>query len=509
MTAPGPGGRSLRLIVAALVAAVLVSSLDAMIFNTALPTIVGQLHGIARMSWVPTAYLLTTVITMPVYGKLGDLVGRKWLFVAALGLFLAGSVVGGMAGSMPVLIAARAVQGLGGGGLMVLSQAIIADVVPARERGRYMAITGSVFIFSSVAGPLLGGWFTSTIGWRWAFWMNVPIAVLAIVAAIALLRPVPPSARPRIDVTGIAFMALAVTGLLVLTSLGGRTIGWSSPDVLVIGGVAVLAAAGFAATEWRAREPLIPLRLLADREFVLATVGALCGALAMFGAAGYLPTYLQMVDGLTPTVAGLHMVPMVLGIGTTAFTSGHAMSRTGRYAWMPVTGAFTVAAALGLLWLLQVSTPAWIVSADVYLFGVGMGFGMQTLVIVAQNAFPAEVGTATASFAFFREIGAALGAAAVGGVFTARLTSLLSVRLPARLGRAYSLTPASVAALPADLRERVAGAYHDALTPVFGVLAPVMLAAGVLLLFVRERVAGPEAAPQTREAKEFVSKGEG
>ncbi len=196
MTTPTVDRRGLRLIVAALVAAVLLSSLDAMIFNTALPTIVGQLHGIARMSWVPTAYLLTTVITMPVYGKLGDLVGRKWLFVAALALFLSGSVVGGLAGSMPMLIAARSVQGLGAGGLMVLSQAIIADVVPPRERGRYMAIVGSVFIFSSVAGPLLGGWFTSTIGWRWAFWMNVPIALLAIVAAIALLHPPRPAARP-------------------------------------------------------------------------------------------------------------------------------------------------------------------------------------------------------------------------------------------------------------------------------------------------------------------------
>jgi MFS family permease len=232
---------------------------------------------------------------------------------------------------------------------------------------------------------------------------------------------------------------------------------------------------------------LIPLRLLADRDFVLATVGGLCGALAMFGAAGYLPTYLQMVDGLTPTVAGLFMVPMVAGIGTTSFTAGHVMSRTGRYTWMPVAGAVVVAVALVLLSLLRVSTPPWVVGAAAYLFGAGMGFGMQTLTIVAQNAFPAEVGTATASFAFFREIGAALGAAAVGGLFTARLTALLGVRLPARLGDAHSLTPALVAALPADLRERVAGVYHDALTPVFLGLAPIMLAAAVLLLFVRER----------------------
>ena len=491
MTAPAVDRRGLRLIVAALVAAVLLSSLDAMIFNTALPTIVGQLHGIARMSWVPTAYLLTTVITMPVYGKLGDLVGRKWLFVAALALFLCGSVVGGLAGSMTMLIAARAVQGLGGGGLMVLSQAIIADVVPARERGRYMAVTGSVFIFSSVAGPLLGGWFTSTIGWRWAFWMNVPIAVLAIVAAIALLHPIRAARRPRIDLPGIVLVAVAVTALLVLTSLGGRTIGWASPTALALGGVTVAAAGCFVVAERRAPEPLIPVRLLADREFVLATVGAASGALAMFGAAGYLPTYLQMVDGLTPTVAGLHMVPMVLGIGTAAFTSGHVMSRTGRYAWMPVAGAVTVAAALGLLWRLGVSTSPWIVSADVYLFGVGMGFGMQTLVIVAQNSFPAEVGTATASFSFFREIGAALGTAAVGGLFTARLTARLAARLPAGLADGRSLTPAVVASLPADLRERIAGAYHDALTPVFGGLAPMMLAAALLLLLVRERLSGP------------------
>ena len=480
---PAVDRRGLRLIVAALVAAVLLSSLDAMIFNTALPTIVGQLHGITRMSWVPTAYLLTTVITMPVYGKLGDLVGRKWLFVAALVLFGAGSVVGGLAHSMPVLIAARAVQGLGGGGLMVLSQAIIADVVPLRERGRYMAVTGSVFIFSSVAGPLLGGWFATTIGWRWAFWLNLPIAVLAIVAAVSLLRPVRATVRPRIDGPGIALMAVAVTGLLVLTSLGGHTIGWTSPAAMVLGGVAAAAAAGLVVAERRAREPLIPLRLLADREFVLATAGALCGAVAMFGTVGYLPTYLQMVDRLTPTVSGLHMMPVVLGIGTTAFTSGHVMSRTGRYAWMPVAGAAAVAAALGLLWSLRASTSPWVVSADVYLFGAGMGFGMQTLVIVAQNAFPAAVGTATAAFAFFREIGAALGSAVVGGLFTARL----SARLPAGLANAHSLTPAFVAAFPAGLRERIADAYHDALTPILGSLAPMMLMAAVLLLFVRER----------------------
>jgi EmrB/QacA subfamily drug resistance transporter len=504
VTVPAADRRRLRLIMAALVAAVLLSSLDAMIFNTALPTIVGQLHGIARMSWVPTAYLLTTVITMPVYGKLGDLVGRKWLFVAALTLFGAGSIVGGLAGSMPELIAARAVQGLGGGGLMVLSQAMIADVVPPRERGRYMAITGSVFIFSSVAGPLLGGWFTTTIGWRWAFWMNVPIAVAAITAAITLLQAGRPVGRPRIDAPGIALMAVAVTALLVLTSLGGRTMTWTSAGTLGLGALAVAAAAGFVIAERRAREPLIPLRLLADREFVLATVGALCSALAMFGTVGYLPTYLQMVDRLTPTAAGLHMVPVVLGIGTTAFTSGHVLSRTGRYAWMPVAGAITVAAALGLLWLVRASTSPWVVSADVYLFGVGMGFGMQTLTIVAQNAFPAEVGTATAAFAFFREIGAALGAAAVGGIFSVRLTGLLTARLPTRLADAHALTPALVATLPAGLREQVAGAYHDALTPVFGGLAPMMLGAALLLAFVREH---PAEAEPALVAQDLVSHG--
>ena len=272
--------------------------------------------------------------------------------------------------------------------------------------------------------------------------------------------------------------------------------------------IAVLAAAGFVVAERRAREPIIPPRLLADRDFVLATAGGLCGALAMFGAAGYLPTYLQMADGLTPSVAGLFMVPMVAGIGTTSFASGHLMSRTGRYAWMPAAGAFVVAVALGLLALLSVSTPPWVVGADAYLFGAGMGFGMQTLVIVAQNAFPAEVGTATASFAFFREIGAAFGAAAVGGLFTARLTALLGARLPAGTADAHSLTPALVAAFPADLRERVASAYHDALTPVFGGLAPMMLIAAVLLLFIRERPADPaEAAPAPPVAEDLAARG--
>ena len=334
----------------------LLASLDQMIFSTALPTIVGELNGVNHMLWVTTAYILASTITLPVYGKLGDLIGRKGLFITAISIFIVGSIIGGLAHDMNWLIAGRAVQGLGGGGLLILAQAIIADVVPARERGKYMGIMGGVFAISSVAGPLLGGWFTDSIGWRWAFWMNIPLGILAIASAAFFLRlPKNTNRNPKIDVTGIFLLAIASTCLVLMTTWGGNTYDWNSPVIigLIVG--AIVAGITFVFVERRAAEPIMPLHLFKDRNFNLTTIVGLILGVAMFGALAYLPTYLQMVTGLNATQAGLLMIPLMAALLIASVVSGQIVSRTGRYKWLPMTGLVLVAISL---FLLSTMTPA-------------------------------------------------------------------------------------------------------------------------------------------------------
>ncbi len=504
--ATAPKERSARLVIAALTASILLASLDTMVFSTALPTIVGQLHGVQHLAWVTTAYLLASTVVMPVYGKAGDLIGRKWLFVGALALFLAGSVLGGLSQSMTMLITARAVQGLGGGGIMVLVQAIIADVVPPRERGRAMAVTGSMFAISSVAGPLLGGWFTNGPGWRWAFWINVPVAAFAIVAAVVLLHPVPKPSRSRMDVAGVLVMVVAVTALVLVTGTPPAT--WLQPAGIALIALVVVGSIAFLLIERRAKEPIIPLRMLGHRDFLLATAGGLCFSLAMTGVVGYLPTYLQMATGLTATTAGLMMIPIVLGIMTSAFGCGTLISRTGHYTWMPVAGAAVVAASVFALASLPVAAPLWALGVVLYTTGVGMGLGGQALTLTTQYAFPREVGTATANYTFFKEIGASLGASVIGGVFAARLATNLAAS-PGLGFDPHSLTPQAVAAASAPVRAQIAADYHDALIPVYLGLVPMMIAAGIWLLLIREQHLPPRATmPAGAAAEELARAGE-
>ncbi|MCU1432961.1 MAG: family efflux transporter permease subunit [Actinotalea sp.] len=489
--APPENRRHILLVFAGLMVTMLLASLDQMIFSTALPTIVGELDGVDHMLWVTTAYVLASTIVLPVYGKLGDLVGRKGLFVAAISIFIGGSVVGGLAQDMTWLITGRAVQGLGGGGLMILAQAIIADVVPARERGRYMGIMGGVFALSSVAGPLLGGWFTEGIGWRWAFWMNIPLGILAIASAVAFLRlPRSPAGRPRIDVAGMSLLAVASTALVLVTVWGGTTYAWRSPVIATLIAAAVVAGVAFVLVERRAAEPIMPPHLFRDRNFALTTTAGLITGVAMFGALAYLPTYLQMVTGVDATQAGFLMIPMMAALLISSVAAGQLVSRTGRYKWLPITGTAVVAVALLLLSTMSPDLPVWRLCCYLAVMGLGLGMSMQILVLVVQNAFPAsEVGTATAANNYFRQIGASLGSAVVGSLFVSRLTALLAERLPAGGGEAgstSSLTPAIVRDLPDAARELIIGAYNDALTPVFLAMVPLVLVAVVLLAFVRE-----------------------
>ncbi|MFB9166649.1 MDR family MFS transporter [Arthrobacter psychrochitiniphilus] len=486
--------RSILLVFAGLMLTMLLASLDQTIFSTALPTIVGELNGVNEMLWVITIYILASTIMLPIYGKLGDLMGRKGLFIGAISVFILGSIVGGLAPDMTWLIIGRGVQGLGGGGLMLLSQAIIADVVPARERGRYMGILGGVFALSSVAGPLLGGWFTDGIGWRWGLWMNIPLGLLAIVCAIFFLRlPAHPKVKVRVDVAGMALLGITSTLLVLVSTWGGTKYSWGSPQIIGMSAGTVLAACLFVWVESRAEHPIMSLHLFKDRNFNLTTAAGLITGIAMFGTLAYMPTFLQMVTGANATQAGFLMIPMMAGLLVTSILSGQIVSRTGRYKWLPVAGMFIVAIALVLLSTMSATMQVWLICCYLALMGIGLGTSMQILVLIVQNQFPnSQVGMATASNNYFRQIGASLGSAVVGSLFAHRLATLLTERIPAGASGGSgstginSLTPAKVRALPEQLRTVVIGSYSDALTPIFVYMVPLLVLAGILLMFVKE-----------------------
>ena len=488
-----PRERHIILIMVGLMTTMLLASLDQTIFSTALPTIVGELDGVSHMLWITTAYILAATIMMPIYGKLGDLMGRKNLLLIAIGLFMVGSVVGGMAQGMTELIVGRAIQGLGGGGLMILSQAIMAEVVPARERGRYVGFMGAVFAVSSVAGPLLGGWFTESIGWRWCMWINIPLGLLALASAVFFIHlPHRERGPVRLDISGMALLAIASTALVLFTSWGGNTYDWNSAVIISLIAVTVISAVAFVLVERRAAEPVMPLSLFKSRNFNLTTAAGLLVGIAMFGALAYMPTYLQMVTGVSATRAGLLMIPMMGTLLVTAIVSGRAVSRTGKYKWLPVFGAGFVAISLGLLSTMSAGTAVWITCAFLAIMGLGLGLTMQILVLVVQNSFPITVvGTATASNNYFRQIGASLGAAVVGSLFTTRLVGLLTDRFTAAgatggAGDLNALTPEAVQQLPDGVQQIIVSSYADALTPVFLLMVPVAVIALVLLALVRE-----------------------
>jgi len=477
------------LLFAGLMVGLFLSELNETIFSTAMPTVVGELNGLDHMLWVSTAYILAATITMPIYGKLSDLIGRKRLFIAALVIFLVGSVIGGLATSMPVLITGRAVQGLGGGGLLILVQAIVADVIPARERPRYLSIIGAVFALSAILGPVLGGWFTESVSWRWAFWFNLPLGVIAIGCAAALLRlPKADTAPIKIDTWGIITMALAVTSVVLLASWAGVQYAWSSPVIIGLAVSFVVAAVAFVVVERRVAEPLIPLRLFRNRNFTLATIAGLVMAVAMFGTIGYLPTYLQMVAGLSATGSGLMMLTLIGGLGLTTVLSGQLVSRTGRYRWLPVVGSVAVAVALALLSTLDVDTDLAVTGVYLTLFGAGIGCALQILLLIVQNAVPADqLGTATAANNFFREIGVSLGSAIVGTIFTSQLVTLLRERLPADSTGLdiNALTPERLRGLGEPIQSAIASSYNAALTPVFLLLVPLLILSAVGLALIR------------------------
>ncbi|MFE6520310.1 MFS transporter [Streptomyces sp. NPDC057794] len=509
---PPPAGelspRRVRLVFLALMLALLLAALEQMIVATALPKIVGELHGLDRMSWAITAYLLTATVGLPIYGKLGDLLGRKGVFQFAIVVFVAGSALAGRAQTMDQLIAFRALQGVGAGGLMIGVQAIIADIVPSRQRGRYMGLIGAAFGLASVAGPLLGGYFTDHLTWRWCFYVNVPFGLLTLaVVAVALKLP-KPAVRARLDLLGALLLTAASTCLVLLTSWGGTEYAWDSRVILGLGAGAAVSTVLFLVAERFAAEPLIPLRLFRDSVFnVTGLIGLVVGA-ALFGAASYLPTYLQMVDGASATESGLLMLPMMGGIVGASIIAGQLISHTGRYKAYPLLGGALSVAGMWLLSRLEVDTPRLHYSIWMAVLGAGIGMVMPVLILAVQNSVrTADLGTATSASNYFRQIGGSVGAAVFGTLFADRLTDALADRLPARAGAGLpdpeSLTPQLVHTLPPALRDGYIRAYADAMPRIFLYLVPVLVLGLLVALFLKEKplvshnasVTDPDTAP--------------
>ncbi len=516
---------SVALSIGALLLGLLLAALDQTIVSTALPTIVSDLGGLKHLSWVVTAYLLASTAATPLWGKLGDQYGRKRLFQTAIVIFLVGSALCGAAQDMPQLIGFRALQGLGGGGLIVLSMAIVGDLVPPRERGRYQGLFGAVFGATSVLGPLLGGLFTQHLSWRWVFYVNLPVGVVALAVIATVLHIPRRSTKHMIDYLGTLLIASVATSLVLVASLGGTTWPWASPQIIglaVLGAVLIVA---FVAVERRAAEPVLPLKLFRVRTFSLSAVISFIVGFAMFGALTYLPTFLQVVHGISPTLSGVHMLPMVAGMLLSSTGSGQIVSRTGRWKVFPVAGTAVTAVGLLLLHQLDTQSSTALMSAYFFVFGLGLGLVMQVLILIVQNAVPYEdLGVATSGATFFRSIGASFGVAVFGAIFAGRLGDQLSAAFrgadlpPGVSADTLEADPRGIGALPPALRPAALDAYSTAITDVVFLYAvPVALLGFVLAWFLKEdplraSVTAPDASetlapnPVERSSHDEVSR---
>jgi EmrB/QacA subfamily drug resistance transporter len=476
------------------------AALDSTIVATALPTIVGDLGGLTKLSWVTSAYLLAQTAVTPLYGKLGDLLGRKRVLQSAVVLFLVGSALCGLSRSMTELIAFRAVQGLGAGGLIVLVQASVGDVVSPRERGRYQGLFGAVFGVSSVAGPLLGGLLVEHVSWRAIFYVNLPFGLIALAVLGATLPAVARTTRPAIDYLGAGTLAAAVSAIVLVASLGGTTWAWGSPEVVLVGALGVLLLGVFVLVERRAADPVLPLAVMRDAVFRVAFALSLVVGFALFGAVTFLPLFFQTVYEASPTGSGLRLIPLMGGLVVTSIASGRLISRSGHYKIFPVLGTAVMAVGLALLSTLHVDTPAAQVDAYLLILGLGLGLVMQVLVLAVQNAVDFSVlGAATSGVTLSRGIGGSLGTAVFGAIFSSGLIAALHELLGkvtshsaagaagAQLTHGARLSGAQVAQLPPAARAAYQQAYVQALHPVFLVAAGVAVIGFLLSLRLRER----------------------
>jgi len=478
----------IRLLFTALLLVMLLGALDQTIVSTALPTIVGELGGLESLSWVVTSYLLTSTIVVPLYGKFGDLFGRKVVIQASILIFLAGSVLCGVAQDMTQLIVLRALQGLGGGGLMVVTMAAIADVIPPAERGRYQGLFGGVFGLATVVGPLLGGFIVEHLSWRWIFYINVPLGVLALIVIGLVFKPHVAHVKHKIDYMGAAFLAASLTCIILFTSQGGTLLPWSSPQLwftLVLG---FITLGGFIYEERLADEPIMPLELFRERTFVLSGLIGFIVGFSLFGAITFLPLYLQVAKGSTPSQAGLQILPMMAGILSTSIISGRLISRIGKYRWFPICGTALVACGMFLMSTLQLATPLHTMYLFMLLLGLGLGMVMQVLVLAVQNAVPFKnVGVATSGATLFRSIGGSVGVATFGAIFTNGLQSRLADTMPAGAELPRSMGPTTLEHLPAALRDTYLNAFAGSMHVVFLVAGAVVLLAFALSWFMQDK----------------------
>ncbi len=469
--------RGLLLVIGALLLGMLLAALDQTVVSTALPTIVGDLGGASHIAWIVTAYLLTSTVSTPLWGKLGDLYGRKRYFQASIVIFLFGSALSGISQTLDMLIVFRAIQGLGAGGLMVGAQAIIGDVVEPRERGKYQGLFGAVFAVTTVIGPLLGGLLTQDASWRWVFYLNVPIGFLALVVTALVLPGNLSRVRRVIDYRGTVLLSLGVTSLVLLVSLGGTTYPWASAPIFVLGAAGVVLLAAWALAERRAVEPILPLQLFSNKVFSAASAIGFVVGFALFGAVTFLPVFLQVAKGVDPTTSGLQLLPLMGGLLLTSIVSGFLISRWGRYKVFPVLGCAVMTLGIYLLSTVGASTSTVLMSIYMAVMGLGLGGVMQVLVIAVQNAVDHEdLGVATAGATFFRSIGGSFGAAVFGAIFAnvlrTRLASdLKGLRVPAGLGE--SISPGRLSQLSPAVLHGVRAAYSSSIDVVFVVAVPI------------------------------------
>jgi len=503
---------------------VLLAALDQTIVGTALPTIVGDLGGAGHLSWVVTAYLLAETIMTVIVGKFGDLFGRKRMFQLSVVIFGVGSFFSGFADSMTWLIIWRAVQGIGGGGLMVTATALIADFIPLRERGKYQGILGSVFGVVTVAGPMLGGLFVDHLSWRWAFYVNIPLVVVVLIVAAAAMPSVKSALKPVVDYLGILLIGLAVTGLTLVTSWGGTTYAWNSPEIIWMSVGSVVLLGLFVAVELRAKEPMLPMRLFRNPVFTVSGILSFIVGFAMLGALSFLPTYMQYVQGTDATTSGIRLLPMVLGLLVASIMSGNIVSRTGRYKIFPILGSIGISAGLYLLSLLAPDTGLVLSSLYMLVLGVGIGLAMQVLTIAVQNTVDyADLGVATSGVTFMRSIGSSFGAAIFGSIYSSQLTTNLGTTLarnplPQGVDPHVTAVPALLHALPDAVSRPIVQAYSDSLHTVFLYAVPFGVLALLVSFFLKEiplrdtsRASAPElgegfAMPDSRDSDQELER---